>query len=161
MLESEVLRLLTEDDVARELLESTIPARLAYIAVDGTPRVIPVAYVFTGEAFALGSPVRAPKVAALSENRAVALTIDDLEQPPASLLVRGVATVTTVEGAAPEYVTANLRRMPREYWAEFEREAAEMYDQMALITIRPTWAKVFDFKTRMPRAMAELEQNRR
>jgi nitroimidazol reductase NimA-like FMN-containing flavoprotein (pyridoxamine 5'-phosphate oxidase superfamily) len=160
MLESEVFRLLQEDATARELLESTIPARLAYIAVDGTPRVIPVAYVFTGEAFVFGSPVRAPKVAALGENPVVALTIDDVEQPPASLLVRGVATVTIVEGAAPEYVAANLRRMPREHWAEFEREAAEMYDQMALISIRPTWAKVFDFKTRIPAAVVELMENR-
>jgi hypothetical protein len=160
MLESEVFRLLREDATARELLESPIPARLAYIAVDGTPRVIPVAYAFTGEAFVFGSPVRAPKVAALGENPAVALTIDDVEQPPSSLLVRGVATVTIVEGVAPEYLAANLRRMPREAWADFERESAELYDQMALISIRPTWAKVFDFKTRLPGAVVELLQNR-
>jgi len=33
------LRLL-ETDVARRLLSSTIPARVAYIATDGTPRVV-------------------------------------------------------------------------------------------------------------------------
>jgi hypothetical protein len=32
---------------------------------------------------------------------------------------------------------------------------------MALISIRPTWAKVFDFKTRIPEAVVELLQNRR
>lgn len=161
MLQTEVFRLLREDSTARELLASAIPARLAYIAVDGTPRVVPVAYEFTGEAFVFGSPVQAPKIAALGENPAVALTIDDLEQPPSSLLVRGVATVRIVKGVAPEYLAANKRRMPRDGWAEFERESRTLYDQMALVWIRPTWAKVFDFKARLPGAVVELIKNRR
>jgi hypothetical protein len=31
---------LLESDVARRLLSCTIPARVAYLAVDGTPRVV-------------------------------------------------------------------------------------------------------------------------
>lgn len=34
--------------IARELLESSIPARLAYVGVDGDPRVVPVAFLWTG-----------------------------------------------------------------------------------------------------------------
>ena len=37
---------LLQHPASRELLASTIPARLAYIATDGTPRVIPSG--FTG-----------------------------------------------------------------------------------------------------------------
>ncbi len=33
---------LLEDPIARELLASTIPARLAYVSKDGTPRVVPI-----------------------------------------------------------------------------------------------------------------------
>lgn len=32
------------DPVAQELLRSAIPARLAYVETDGTPRVIPAAF---------------------------------------------------------------------------------------------------------------------
>jgi hypothetical protein len=32
---------LLESDVARRLLICTIPARVAYLAMDGTPRVVP------------------------------------------------------------------------------------------------------------------------
>jgi|GEM_PF-5864287 hypothetical protein len=32
---------LLESDVARRLLICTIPARVAYLAVDGTPRTVP------------------------------------------------------------------------------------------------------------------------
>ena len=38
------LRLLTTD-IAKRLLDSTIPARLGYIALDGTPRVVPTWHV--------------------------------------------------------------------------------------------------------------------
>ena len=33
---------LLSSPVAQELLQSTIPARLGYIARDGTPRVVPI-----------------------------------------------------------------------------------------------------------------------
>jgi len=51
--------------VAQELLASKIPARLAYVATDGTPRVIPIWFHWTGTAFVLGTPPKAPKVKAL------------------------------------------------------------------------------------------------
>jgi hypothetical protein len=41
-------------------------------------------------------------------------------------------------------------------WAAFEAQVRGLYKQMARITIRPTWAKVLDFETRMPQAIEEL-----
>lgn len=38
----EEIRAAMEDPVARRLLDSGNPARLAYVARDGTPRVVPV-----------------------------------------------------------------------------------------------------------------------
>jgi hypothetical protein len=35
--------------ISRELLGSSIPARLAYVGVDGAPRVIPIGFWWTGD----------------------------------------------------------------------------------------------------------------
>jgi hypothetical protein len=39
---------------------------------------------------------------------------------------------------------------------EWEAGARGLYKQMVLIRIRPTWAKIIDFKTRLPRYVDEL-----
>jgi hypothetical protein len=39
---------LLNDAIAQELLRSTIPARLAYTARDGTPRVVPITFHWDG-----------------------------------------------------------------------------------------------------------------
>ena len=48
-----------------ELLRSTIPARLAYTWPDGTPRVVPIWFHWTGEEVIVASPADAPKVPAI------------------------------------------------------------------------------------------------
>jgi hypothetical protein len=152
----DVLTLLNEDPFAQELLGSSIPARLAYIALDGTPRAIPIAFHFTGQVFVLATPDIAPKVAALQANPAVALTIDTDGQPPLVLLVRGSASITFVDGVVPEYLEANRRMLPREAWEPFERQVTFLYDRMARIEITPNWAKLLDFQTRAPETVMKL-----
>ena len=49
------------DPVAHELLTSRELARLAYTWTDGTPRVVPIWFQWTGVAVVVSSPVRAPK----------------------------------------------------------------------------------------------------
>jgi hypothetical protein len=61
--------------VAQELLSSKIPARLAYVARDGTPRVVPIWFHWNGKEIVLGTPPKAPKVQSLKERPKVALTI--------------------------------------------------------------------------------------
>jgi hypothetical protein len=56
------LRLLGTD-IARRLLASTVPARLGYTARDGTPRVVPTWFHWTGEELVMPTFVRAPHVA--------------------------------------------------------------------------------------------------
>ena len=43
-MEADEIRAVMEDPVARRLLASANPARLAYVARDGTPRVGPVGF---------------------------------------------------------------------------------------------------------------------
>jgi nitroimidazol reductase NimA-like FMN-containing flavoprotein (pyridoxamine 5'-phosphate oxidase superfamily) len=67
---------LLNDPIAKELLESTIPARFAYVGSDGTPRVVPIWFHWNGKQVVLGIPLTAPKLKALAKNPKVALTID-------------------------------------------------------------------------------------
>src|SRR5205823_4198161 len=97
---------LLESDIAKRLLSSTVPARLAYTAKDGTPRVMPIWFHWTGDELVMCTFVPSPKIAAIRENPPVAITIDTDGFPPDSLLIRGRAAVTEVEGAAPEYAAA-------------------------------------------------------
>ena len=66
---------------AQELLASTSAAHLAYAAEDGTPRVIPVGFFWTGGQFVISTAETSPKVAALSARPGVALSIDTGETP--------------------------------------------------------------------------------
>ncbi len=101
---------------AQELLGSHIPARLAYTALDGTPRAVSIAFHFTDERFVMATVENAPKVMALRANPDVALTIDTETQPPHALLVRGTASLTTVEGVPQEYLDANRKMIPADQW---------------------------------------------
>jgi hypothetical protein len=51
---------LLEDSVAKDLMQSKIPARLAHIWTDGTFRVVPIWFPGNGREFALATPPRAP-----------------------------------------------------------------------------------------------------
>ncbi len=59
---------LLQDPVSQELLQSKIPARLAYIAADGTPRVVPIWFHWNGREFVMATPPKAPKLNALAKN---------------------------------------------------------------------------------------------
>src|ERR1700721_4599887 len=80
---------LLQHPASKELLQSTIPARLAYVWTDGSPRVIPIWFHFDGRELVLGTPSQAPKLKALAKNPKVALTIDDNPFPHKGL--RGAA----------------------------------------------------------------------
>jgi hypothetical protein len=50
---------LLDDPIAKELLCSKIPARLAYVWLDGSPRVVPVWFHWSGSEFVIGTPTKA------------------------------------------------------------------------------------------------------
>jgi Pyridoxamine 5'-phosphate oxidase len=143
---------LLHDPVAQGLLGSRQPARLAYTWTDGTPRVVPIWFTWTGEEIVFGSPPRAPKLKALAEHRQVAVTIDDASAwPYKALLLRGDATVELLDDVGPEYVQAADRYFGTERGAAW---VAQLRGQpMARVGVRPTWAAVLDFETRFPSAL--------
>jgi len=152
------LRLL-DTDLAQELLRSSIPARLAFVAADGTPRVVPTWFEWTGAEVVMATYVAGPeagirhpaaRVAAIRANPAVALTIDTEDFPSKSLSIRGRAEIDEVDGLAPEYVASAQRYLG-------DAGAAAMLGQMdrpgtvqARIAVRPTWVGLLDFATRLP-----------
>jgi Pyridoxamine 5'-phosphate oxidase len=89
------------DPLAQELMQSSIPARLAYVGPDGFPRAIPIGFHWDGVQFVLCTVPDAPKVSALKTNPKVALTVDTNAFPPHVLLVRGTAAIDIVDGVPP------------------------------------------------------------
>jgi nitroimidazol reductase NimA-like FMN-containing flavoprotein (pyridoxamine 5'-phosphate oxidase superfamily) len=146
---------------AQQLLASTSAAHLAYVAKDGTPRVIAVGFFWTGDEFVISTATTAPKVAALSTHPDVALAIDSGDTPgqARALSVRGWASVEIVDGVVDEYLAAARKVMNADDAAAFEANVREMYEQMARIAITPRWVRYYDFGVgRMPRFLQELAE---
>jgi hypothetical protein len=143
--------------ISRELLGSSIPARLAYTGVDGDPRVIPIAFVWNGAQLVLHTVPTAAKVRALQRNPRVAITIDTQGQwPPRVLLIRGAAIVEHVDGVPHEYVEASRKITPAEVFEDWETGVRGLYDRMVRIAVEPDWAKLLDFETTLPKAVEDL-----
>ncbi|WIX91290.1 pyridoxamine 5'-phosphate oxidase family protein [Amycolatopsis sp. DG1A-15b] len=146
--------------LSRELLARDL-TRLAYVAQDGTPRSIPIAFTWNGSEIVLCTSKNALKLPSLRANPAVALTIDTEVHPPKMLLIRGCADLDVVDGIPEEYLQMNgSYEMTPEQRVEWEREVRSLYDGMVRIVITPTWAKLIDFETTLPSAVEELAKQR-
>ena len=144
---------LLQHSASEELLQSTIPARLAYVWTDGSPRVVPIWFHWNGREFVLGTPSKAPKLKGLAKNPKVALTIDDNNFPHKVLLVRGTARLQSVNGIVPEYAVAAERYFGAEQGKAWVAQLASMIQDMVRITINPEWVGLLDFQTRFPSAL--------
>ena len=144
---------LLQHPASKELLQSTIPARFAYVWMDGSPRVVPIWFHWNGREIVLGTPSKAPKLKALAKNPKVALTIDDNNFPHKVLLVRGTARLQSVNGVVPEYATAAERYFGAEQGKAWVAQLASMIQEMVRITVTPEWAGLLDFQTRFPSAL--------
>ena len=143
--------------ISKQLVDSNIPARLAYTALDGTPRVIPIAFGFDGGTFHVWTLPHAPKIKALAVNPNVAITVDTAGQwPPRALLVRGTATMEEVEGVPQGYLDASQKITPAEEFEAWKVGVMQLYKRMVRIDITPTWAKLLDFETTIPKPVEDL-----
>ncbi len=146
--------------IARQLLRDEVVLHLSYTAPDGAPRVIPIGYVWDGGSFRMWTIPDSAKVRALRADNRVALTIDVIGPPPRVLLVRGRASLETVEGVPDGYLEASRRAMPQEAWAGFEAQVRALYERMVAITVTPEWARLLDFETTAPEAVEKLVRER-
>ena len=162
-LEQGDLRLL-ETDLAERLLTSTIPARYAYTALDGTPRILASWFVWTGEELVLPTFISAPhishaayRVRALRANPDVAVSIDTDSFPPQVLSIRGKVEISEVDGIAAEYADAAHRFLGSEEATGYLAQIDQPGTRMARIAVRPTWVALMDFETRMPSALGGVQ----
>lgn len=125
---------LLSDPLAQELLASSIPARLAYTGRDGTPRVVPIWFQWTGSELVMCSLPGAPKVAALQERSDVAITIDTDAWPYKALMIRGKAHIDRHSGVVPEFIEAARRYLG-------EKEGESFLEQF-----RTTWLRDYSWR---------------
>jgi PPOX class probable F420-dependent enzyme len=144
---------LLQHPASQALLQSKIPARLAYVWTDGTPRVVPIWFHWNGQDFVLATPAKAPKLKALRKNPKVALTVDDNTFPHKVLLVRGTARLEAMNAIVPEYALAAERYFGETQGKAWVAQLSSMIQQMVRITVAPEWVGLLDFQTRFPSAL--------
>ena len=145
---------LLQQPTAQLLLASKIPARLAYIALDGTPRVLPIWFHWTGHELVMASSPKAAKLRALAKNPKVAITIDDNSFPHKVLLIRGSARLEPVQGMVPEYAQAAERYLGPEQGRAWIQQMSGTVPGMTRIAVVPTWVGLLDFQTRFPATLS-------
>ncbi len=156
---------LLDTRLARTLLASTIPARIAYTAQDGTPRITASWFQWTdGElvmpTFVQAPHVRAParRLAAMRTRPDIAVSIDTESSPPQVLLLRGKAQITEVDGVDPDYARSARRYLGDEVAGQYLASLDQPGTRMARIALRPTWVGLLDFDgSRLPGVMTPPE----
>jgi hypothetical protein len=146
------VELLDKDPVAHQLLESAIPARFSYNWTDGTPRVVPINFRYTGGQIVMGTPPKAPKIKALRADPHVAITIDDTSFPYKVLSIRGTAEVVMKDDVDEDYAAAAERYLGEEAGRAWV--AGLRGKPMARIAVQPSWVGILDFETRFPSALS-------
>lgn len=148
---------LLNDSVAQDLLTSNIPASLAYVWTDGTPRVVPIWFHWNGSEIVCGTPPDSPKLKAIQDGSKISLSIDGRTWPYKVLLVRGTVRVELIDdGVSPEYADSAVRYFGEEAGKGWVDQMRGMADQMANIVITPEWVGILDFETRFPSAVEAL-----
>jgi hypothetical protein len=148
--------------LAKRLLASAIPARVAYTAKDGTPRISATWFQWTGGEVVMPTFIQAPHVraparrlAALRSRPDVAVSIDTESTPAQALMLRGQAQVTEVEGIDPDYAASARQYLGEEAARQYLAMVDQPGTRMARITVRPTWVGLLDFAgDRLPGVMA-------
>jgi hypothetical protein len=141
------------DKVAQELLASKEMAALAYTWRDGTPRVVPIWFHWTGSQVVMASPVNSPKLKVLESRPEVAVTIYNNTWPYHVLLLRGSVKIEPWDGLVPEYVSAARRYAGADFADAWTSHLAASGPKWARIELSPSYATIIDCETRFPSAV--------
>ena len=149
---------LQTDKLAQDLLSSPIVARLAYTWRDGSPRVVPMWFHWTGEDILMGAPPNSPKMNVLAARPLVAVSIDTVEWPYKWLTLRGTASVQVSAQPFAEYLTMARRYLGDAGGEQFLKALHQTFQGWARIAIRPTEVRILDFQGRFPSAWSAKAQ---
>jgi hypothetical protein len=61
-----------------------------------------------------------------------------------------------VKGIPEGYLTAGRKVMTEDQYGDWVVGVEGLYDEMVVITITPTWAKLLDFESTIPKAVEDL-----
>jgi PPOX class probable F420-dependent enzyme len=150
------VREILSDPVAVELLNSRIPARLAYRGADGAPRVTPIWFHWNGEALILGTGPASHKARSLGTNPAVAVAIDSERPPYRSLQVRGTANIDIVPGIPEEYEASAVRYYGEDVGNRWVERIRASRDETARIAITPERANLTVMERWLPDLFKDL-----
>jgi Pyridoxamine 5'-phosphate oxidase len=148
----EARHMLQTDKLAQDMLGSAIVARLAYTWRDGSLRVVPMWFHWTGEDILMGAPPNSPKMNVLAARPQVAVSIDTVEWPYKWLTLRGTASVQVSAQPFAEYLTMARRYLGEAGGEQFLTALRQTFRGWALIAIRPTEVRILDFQGRFPSA---------
>jgi hypothetical protein len=145
---------LLNDPIAQMLLNGPYPAHLSYVWTDGSPRVIPIGFTWTGTELVTGTPHNAPKIKALKDGDRVAVTIDTYTPPFRVLYIRGIARISPYDGIVPEWAMAGERIIGKEGGQAFVNLIDGMLKAGVVkffrLAVQPTWVGILDFEKRFP-----------
>jgi hypothetical protein len=130
-----------------------MPARLAYVWTDGTPRVVPIGFHWNGGELVFGTPPDAPKTKALRDGMKVAVSIDTDTMPYDVLQIRGSVRTDVVDGIAPEYMDMTIRCLGEEAGNAWLANLRPICRKMVRIFVTPEWVAILDFQQRFPSAV--------
>jgi PPOX class probable F420-dependent enzyme len=148
----EARRILQMDQVAHHLLGATIIAQLAYTWRDGSPRVVPMWFHWTGEDILMGAPPNSPKMKVLAARPQVAVSIDSADWPYKWLTVRGTASVQVSPEPFAEYLMMAGLYLGEAGGEQFLGALRQTFHGWARIAIQPQEVRILDFQGRFPSA---------
>lgn len=140
-----------ESAIAQRLLASAVPARLAYRALDGTPRVLPMWFHWTGTELVLATHVPSHEVDALAADPASPSPSTPRPARPRRCSCAAAPSSRRSTGwcrstRPPPAGTSATSTRPAGLVAQVDRPGS----RMARIAVRPTWVGVLDFQTWFP-----------
>jgi hypothetical protein len=158
---------LLETPLARTLLAAAIPARMAYTAADGTPRLVASWFQWVNDELVMPTFIAAPHIGApahrlraLRARPDVAISIDTEATPAQVLSIRGRARVTEIDGVDPDYATSARQYLGQRDAPEYLAMLDQPGTRMARITVRPQWVALLDFTgDRLPAVMAATAED--
>jgi len=141
-----------DDPVVAELLGGANLARLAYVGLNGRPRVVPIWCAYIDGDIVMVTGPKADKVRALEANPAVAITIDSSKPPYHVLLIDGDAAVEPTDGMAPEYPAIVERYLGAAADAYLAPMRARVKTQRRIRVKVRSW-RALDFVKRFPKSL--------
>ena len=141
---------LLHDPLSQELLNSPLMAHLAYVASDGTPRIMPIWFAWENGEVIFCSVVVAQKLKSLTDGTKISIDIDRPSWPYPRLLIRGTVSISQFPGVVPGYRETAIRYIGEQYGNMFIGAMESMGMPMTRIAVKPYWVGLYDFESRMP-----------